>query len=107
MGNLQGISLVMVFITVFTVFAFASNQVFPDYTAVNGSFNTSYDQPEESDSNWWDVFNPFTYIGYFYDIMTFEIFGLPPDLQKLVQMCVYVPLAAITVLCVLYYVRGN
>lgn len=97
----------MIFITVFTLFTFASNQVFPDYTKINGTFSTEYDRPEAADPNWWDVFNPFTYISYFYDIMTFKIFGLPDDLQTFVQMAVYVPLAAITVVCVLYYVRGS
>jgi hypothetical protein len=106
MSDLKAVSIIICFITVFGLFVFASNQIFPDYTLIESTTSESYDKPVED----WTAFgflNPFTYINYFYDILTFEVFGLPDDLQTFLQMAVYVPLAGITLIIVLYFARGN
>lgn len=107
MSEMKTIGIIVCFVTIFGLFAYGSNQIFPDLTQINSTTTENYDTPIEGSGGWVGSLNPFTYINYFYDILTFEVFGLSEDLQMFLLKAVYIPLAGITIIIVLYFVRGN
>lgn len=103
MSDMRTAVTILIFIAIVSLFMHAQTQVFPE-GGLNATVNENFTRPTYCI---WDAMNPFTYLDPIYEIFTFEVLGLPDDVTTILQLIIYVPLAGILLLMVLYYIRGN